>query len=233
MSSSGPRLIEMTGVDKRFGNTLALRGVDLSIGAGQCLGLVGRNGAGKSTVVSILSGLVAPDAGSVRMGGAPAPRVGDVARWREWIATVFQHSMVVPGLSVAENVFLGETRRYVSWRDLRARTRDIMRDWGYDIRGRGAVPEPDGGAAPDRRDRAGTCARCQVRAAGRADGSARTRRSPAIVRSGAAARRRRRRGLVYLPSPGRGLRDLPGRGGAARWEAGADRAGRRASRRTT
>ncbi len=133
MSSSWPSLIEMTGVDKRFGSTLALRGVDLSIDAGQCLGLVGRNGAGKSTAVSILSGLVAPDAGAVRMGGAPAPRVGDVARWREWIATVFQHSMVVPGLSVAENVFLGETRRYVSWRELRARTRDIMTEWGYDI----------------------------------------------------------------------------------------------------
>ncbi len=133
MSSSRQKLIEMTGVDKRFGSTLALRGVDLSIDAGQCLGLVGRNGAGKSTVVSILSGLVAPDSGSVRMGGAPAPRVGDVARWREWIATVFQHSMVVPGLSVAENVFLGETRRYVSWRELRSRTRDIMHEWGYDI----------------------------------------------------------------------------------------------------
>jgi simple sugar transport system ATP-binding protein len=133
MSSSDPRLIEMTGVDKRFGNTLALRGVDLSIDAGHCLGLVGRNGAGKSTVVSILSGLMAPDAGMVRMGGAPAPRVGDVARWREWIATVFQHSMVVPSLTVAENVFLGETGRYVSWRELRARTRDIMREWGYDI----------------------------------------------------------------------------------------------------
>jgi simple sugar transport system ATP-binding protein len=133
MSSSRQSLIEMTGVEKRFGSTLALRGVDLSIDAGQCLGLVGRNGAGKSTVVSILSGLTAPDAGLVRMGGAPAPRVGDVAHWREWIATVFQHSMVVPGLSVAENVFLGETGRYVSWRELRARTRDIMREWGYDI----------------------------------------------------------------------------------------------------
>ena len=133
MTSSGPRLIEMTGVDKRFGSTLALHAVDLSIDAGQCLGLVGRNGAGKSTIVSILSGLVEPDAGSVRMGGVPAPRVGDVARWREWIATVFQHSMVVPDLSVAENVFLGETSRLVSWREMRARTRDIMREWGYDI----------------------------------------------------------------------------------------------------
>ena len=134
MTSPGPALVEMTGVDKRFGSTVALHGVDLSIRAGQCLGLVGRNGAGKSTVVSILSGLAAPDAGTVRFRGEPAPRVGDVSRWREWIATVFQHSMVVPDLTVAENVFLGSTEMVVSWRELRARTREIMRDWGYDIR---------------------------------------------------------------------------------------------------
>jgi simple sugar transport system ATP-binding protein len=133
MTSSGPALVSMTGIEKRFGSTRALRGVDLSIDAGQCLGLVGRNGAGKSTVVSILSGLVEPDAGTVRFAGGPAPRAGDVTRWREWIATVFQHSMVVPGLSVAENVFLGGTDRIVSWRDMRARTGKIMNDWGYDI----------------------------------------------------------------------------------------------------
>src|ERR1700729_4029813 len=97
--------VEVPGVEKRFGTTRALRGVDLSIAAGQCLGLVGRNGAGKSTLVSILSGLSEPDAGTVRFGGEPAPRVGDIGRWREWIATVFQHSMIVPHLSVAENVF--------------------------------------------------------------------------------------------------------------------------------
>src|SRR6266702_6274105 len=111
MTSSGPptsgrpALVEVTGVEKRFGTTRALRGVDLSIDAGQCLGLVGKNGAGKSTLVSILSGLSEPDAGTVRFGGEPAPRVGDIGRWREWIATVFQHSMIVPHLSVAENVF--------------------------------------------------------------------------------------------------------------------------------
>jgi simple sugar transport system ATP-binding protein len=133
MTSSGPPLVEMTGVEKRFGTTRALRGVDLTLSAGECLGLVGRNGAGKSTIVSILSGLAEPDAGEVRFAGEPAPRVGDIARWREWIATVFQHSMIVPDLSVAENVFLGDMTRVLSWRELRARTREIMGDWGFDI----------------------------------------------------------------------------------------------------
>ena len=131
-------LVAVTGVEKRFGTTRALRGVDLSIDAGQCLGLVGRNGAGKSTLVSILSGLSSPDAGTVRFGGEPAPRVGDIGRWREWIATVFQHSMIAGHLSVAENVFLGALpsemgSSVVSWRAMRRRTRDIMGEWGLDI----------------------------------------------------------------------------------------------------
>src|ERR1700722_5314954 len=138
MTATAPALVEVTGVEKRFGTTRALRGVDLSIGAGQCVGLVGRNGAGKSTLVSILSGLSEPDAGTVRFDGALAPRVGDIQRWREWIATVFQPSMIVPHLSVAENVFLGPSLPgaapgVVSWRTMRGRTRDIMRDWGFDI----------------------------------------------------------------------------------------------------
>jgi len=133
MTSSGQALVEVTGIEKRFGTTRALHDVSLSIKAGQCLGLVGRNGAGKSTLVSILSGLVEPDAGTVAFGGEPAPRVGDIARWHEWIATVFQHSMIVPDLSVAENVFLGSTPRLVSWRAMRNRTSAIMREWGFDI----------------------------------------------------------------------------------------------------
>ena len=133
MTSSGQALVEVTGIEKRFGTTRALHDVSLSIRAGQCLGLVGRNGAGKSTLVSILSGLAEPDAGTVAFGGEPAPRVGDIARWHEWIATVFQHSMIVGDLSVAENVFLGTTPQLVNWRAVRNRTSAIMREWGFDI----------------------------------------------------------------------------------------------------
>jgi simple sugar transport system ATP-binding protein len=121
--------VEAAGIHKRFGSTRALRGVDLTLEPGRCLGLVGRNGAGKSTLVSILSGIVTPDEGQVTLGGP--------------LATVFQHSMVIPGLTVAENVFLGRQPRrrgisglgfgIVDWREMRKQTRQVMADWGFDI----------------------------------------------------------------------------------------------------
>ena len=116
------------GIRKRFGSTQALRGVDLSLTGGRCLGLVGRNGAGKSTLVSILSGLQQPDEGTLTLNSP--------------ISTVFQHSMVVPRLTVAENVFLGAPplhfwktrgRGTVDWRQMRRRTRQIMAEWGFDV----------------------------------------------------------------------------------------------------
>src|SRR5258708_6471778 len=108
---TGTPAASAAGIHKRFGSTHALRGVGLSLYPGRCLGLVGRNGAGKSTLVSILSGIAAPDAGEVSFDGQPAPSLADVTAWRARIATVFQHSMVVPGLTVAENVFLGRQPR--------------------------------------------------------------------------------------------------------------------------
>jgi len=137
---SAPATASAEGIHKRFGSTHALRGVELSLYPGRCLGLVGRNGAGKSTLVSIMSGLVPPDAGEVRFDGQPAPSLGDVADWRARIATVFQHSMVVPGLTVAENVFLGRQPRrgpglvgLVDWRRMREQAGAIMADWGFDV----------------------------------------------------------------------------------------------------
>ncbi len=129
--------VEAAGIHKRFGSTRALRGVDLSLEPGRCLGLVGRNGAGKSTLVSILSGLVPAGRGRGAPGRAPGPSLGDIAAWRGRIATVFQHSMVVPSLTVAENVFLGRqpARRggVVDWRRMREQTRKVMTDWGFDV----------------------------------------------------------------------------------------------------
>jgi simple sugar transport system ATP-binding protein len=133
---AGPALLEAVGVEKRFGSTRALRGVDLGIHAGRCTGLVGRNGAGKSTLISILSGLSTPDAGEVRFDGRAAPPLRDLAAWRGRIATVHQHSMIVPELSVAENMFLGRPGgpgRIVGWRRLREQAGAILGEWGIAI----------------------------------------------------------------------------------------------------
>jgi simple sugar transport system ATP-binding protein len=127
---------EAAGIHKQFGSTQALRGVDLTLWPGRCLGLVGRNGAGKSTLVSILSGIYPADRGEVRFDGAPAPALGAAGAWRRQIATVFQHSMVVPGLTVAENVFLGRQPQrvgLVDWRRMRDQAAQIMSEWGFSI----------------------------------------------------------------------------------------------------
>ncbi len=134
--AEGAPVIEANSVSKRFGSTQALLDVDVALAPGRCLGLVGRNGAGKSTLVSILCGLQSPDAGEVRFGGDAAPPLADVRAWRSRIATVFQHSMVVPQLTVAENIFLGDLPRrrdLVNWRAMRAQTRAILREWDFDV----------------------------------------------------------------------------------------------------
>src|ERR1700728_1332735 len=126
--------VEAAGIFKQFGSTQALRDVDLTLQPGRCLGLVGRNGAGKSTLVSILSGIYPANAGQVRFEGQPAPPLGALDAWRSRIATVFQHSMVVPDLTVAENVFLGHQPGpggLVDWRRMREQAQQIMADWGF------------------------------------------------------------------------------------------------------
>ena len=125
------------GVWKAFGETRALSDVSLEVKSGECHALVGRNGAGKSTLVAILTGLTRPDRGSVTLGSEPAPSLADRAAWQHLVACVYQKSMVVPSLTVAENVMLnratGNDHGLVNWRAVRARARQVMLDWGFDL----------------------------------------------------------------------------------------------------
>ncbi len=125
------------GVWKAFGETQALRDVSLDVAAGECHGLVGRNGAGKSTLVAIFTGLLRPDRGVVRLGAEAAPTQADGASWRRLVACVYQKSMVVPSLTVAENVFLnrptGDDHHLVNWRAMRSSAHQVMLDWGFDL----------------------------------------------------------------------------------------------------
>src|SRR5207248_6327299 len=97
---------EAEAISKAFGSTRALQDVSVSVLPGECHALVGRNGAGKSTLVAVLTGLLKPESGNVRLYGEPAPNLGDRASWQERVACVYQRSMVIPSLSVGENIFL-------------------------------------------------------------------------------------------------------------------------------
>ncbi len=101
---------------------------------GECHALVGRNGAGKSTLVAILTGLLKPDSGAVQLYGEPAPSLGDRAGWQERVACVYQRSMVIPSLSVGENIFLNRTEgSLVRWHELRRQSRQLLLEWGFDL----------------------------------------------------------------------------------------------------
>ncbi|MBV9712539.1 MAG: sugar ABC transporter ATP-binding protein [Ktedonobacteraceae bacterium] len=125
------------GIWKGFGETQALRDVSLDVLTGECHALVGRNGAGKSTMVAVLTGLIRPDRGTVRLENEAAPSLADRAAWLRRVACVYQKSMVVPSLTVAENIFLnratGDNASIVNWRAMRSRARQVMLDWGFDL----------------------------------------------------------------------------------------------------
>jgi simple sugar transport system ATP-binding protein len=75
-----------------------------------------------------------PDRGLVRLYGEDAPSMGDRAAWQQRVACVYQRSMVVPTLSVAENIFLNRVEgSLVNWRSLRRRARELLLEWGFDL----------------------------------------------------------------------------------------------------
>ena len=129
-----PAAAEAEAIWKSFGRTKALQDVSVSVRPGECHALVGRNGAGKSTLVGILTGLLKPDSGSVRLYGEPAPGLGDRAAWQQHVACVYQRSMVIPSLSVGENIFLNlGDGTIVRWRELRRQARSLLLEWGFDL----------------------------------------------------------------------------------------------------
>jgi ribose transport system ATP-binding protein len=107
MKTQSTPTLQMKGISKRFGATVALDGVDLTVYEGEVLALVGENGAGKSTLMKVLSGVVLPDAGEMSLNGVPfMPRNPHDAR-RAGVAMVYQELSLAPHLTVAQNIMLG------------------------------------------------------------------------------------------------------------------------------
>jgi simple sugar transport system ATP-binding protein len=98
----------MRGIVKRFDEVEALKGVDFELRRGEIHGLLGENGAGKSTLMNILAGLHRPDAGTIEIDGRPVRFRTPEDAIEYGIGMVHQHFMLVPTLTVAENMILGE-----------------------------------------------------------------------------------------------------------------------------
>ena len=100
-------VLEVEGIYKHFGAIEALRGVSLSIYPGEVVGLVGDNGAGKSTFVRVLSGAVVPDRGTIKLRQRTVRFASPIDARKQGIETVYQDLALAPHLSVAANLFLG------------------------------------------------------------------------------------------------------------------------------
>ena len=100
--------LELRGITKRFGSFTANDHIDLVVEPGQIHALLGENGAGKSTLMNVLYGLYEPTEGEIVVDGQPQKFDGPGDAMRAGIGMVHQHFMLVPVLSVAENVMLGD-----------------------------------------------------------------------------------------------------------------------------
>jgi rhamnose transport system ATP-binding protein len=128
--------LSLRDVSKGFPGVQALSGVSFDLAPGRVTALIGENGAGKSTVVKILTGIHRPDAGVVEIGGV-ARRLGSPRdAWAAGVAAIHQETVMFDELSVAENVFMGHMPggRLVDRRAMRARTAALLARIDADFR---------------------------------------------------------------------------------------------------
>ncbi|WP_138465932.1 ATP-binding cassette domain-containing protein [Poseidonocella sp. HB161398] len=104
---TGAPIVEMKGIEKHFGNVIALAGVSFDIRPGECHCLLGDNGAGKSTFIKTMSGVHKPTKGEILFEGRPMSFSSPRDAMEAGIATVFQDLAMIPLMSVTRNFFMG------------------------------------------------------------------------------------------------------------------------------
>ncbi|MDQ2830956.1 MAG: ATP-binding cassette domain-containing protein, partial [Chloroflexota bacterium] len=131
MNAMNPAL-RLEHITKRFPGVLANDDVTIEVGQGEILAILGENGAGKSTLMNILSGLYKPDEGRIIVGGAVVTIDGPRDAIAHGVGMVHQHFELVPPLTVAENIILGQEPRgiFVNQRKAAALVRDLSNRFG-------------------------------------------------------------------------------------------------------
>lgn len=126
-------MLSVVHVSVRFPGVLALNDASLEVRAGEIHGLMGENGAGKSTLLRVIAGVQRPDTGRVVIDGQPCQFANARESLAGGVAVIYQELHLVPELSVAENLLLGQLPRhgvFVNRRALRARASTILREIG-------------------------------------------------------------------------------------------------------
>lgn len=129
-------MLAVRGVTKRFPGVVALNGVNLEVGAGEVVSLIGENGAGKSTLMKILAGVQEPDEGEVTLDGAPLDISSVAASQRMGISLIHQELNLADNLSVAANIFLGrEPQRFglIDQKTIRKEARRNLEKVGLEV----------------------------------------------------------------------------------------------------
>lgn len=129
--------VQMHGIVKTFPGVRALDHVDLELRPGELRSLVGKNGAGKSTLMNVLTGIYQPDQGEILVKGQRVyPMTTELAK-QLGIAYVHQHSQLVPALTIAENIFLGNpltnASGFVDWKKLYTEADKQLKQLGLEI----------------------------------------------------------------------------------------------------
>jgi simple sugar transport system ATP-binding protein len=136
MAEDAPAL-ELRAITKRFPGVLANDRIDLDLRPGEVHALLGENGAGKSTLMNVLYGLYRPDEGEIRIAGKPVSMSSPKDAIAHGIGMVHQHFMLIPVMTVAENIVLGtEPRHDGGFLDLRAaegRVRELSEQYGLSV----------------------------------------------------------------------------------------------------
>jgi rhamnose transport system ATP-binding protein len=135
-AGEGRELLRLAGISKHFPGVRALHDVHLSLRAGEVTALVGENGAGKSTVVKILTGIYRPDAGEVWIDGKLVSFSGPRDAWSAGVTAIHQETVMFDELSLVENVFMGHMRKrgaLLDWSWMRQRTSELLRGLDCDI----------------------------------------------------------------------------------------------------
>lgn len=132
---SQPGVLEIRNVSKAFPNVQALNNVSLDIRPGEILAFMGENGAGKSTLLKIINGDYQPDAGTLTLNGQRLSFSGPRDAHKTGIRVVYQEPEIIPGVDVAENIWVGELpKRYgvIDRRQLRTKVRHSLAEHGFE-----------------------------------------------------------------------------------------------------